>query len=173
MKRFPGIAAIVLVAIFAGQNALAQNFKFAHINSDELIRAMPEYDSATVKLEKQAKELQNALELLTVELNNKADAYQKEMKTLTELVRQTKEQELQDMQARIQTFQTNAQKTLQEQQNTLYQPIFNKADKAIKDVGKEGGFTYVFDVAKGQLLYFDEAKSTNVLALVKTKLGLK
>jgi outer membrane protein len=173
MKRFFGIVVIALLAIFAGQKGLAQTYKFAHINSDELIKAMPEYDSATAKLEKQRKELVNALELLTVELNNKADAYNKEMKTLTELVRQTKEQELQDMQARIQTFQTNAQTTLQEQQTTLYQPIFNKADKAIKDVGKEGGYTYVFDVAKGQLLYFDETKSTNILALVKTKLGLK
>jgi outer membrane protein len=173
MKKFLGITAIALMAIFSGHSVLAQSFKFGHINSDELIKSMPQYDSATVKLEKQRKELLNALELLTVELNNKADTYNKEMKTLTELVRQTKEQELQDMQARIQTFQTNAQTTLQEQQNTLFQPIFNKADKAIKEVGKEGGYTYVFDVAKGQLLYFDETKSTNIIALVKTKLGLK
>jgi outer membrane protein len=173
MKRFLGIAAIALMAIFAGQNIVAQSFKFAHINSDELIKIMPEYDSATVKLEKQRTELVNQLELMTVELNNKADKYNKESKTLTEIVRQAKEQELQDMQNRIQTFQTTAQTTLQEQQVALTQPIFNKVDKAIKEVGKEGGFIYVFDVSKGQMLYFDEAKSTNILALVKTKLGLK
>jgi outer membrane protein len=173
MKRFLGIAAIALMAIFAGQNVVAQSFKFAHINSDELIKIMPEYDSATVKLEKQRTELVNQLELMTVELNNKADKYNKESKTLTEIVRQAKEQELQDMQNRIQTFQTTAQTTLQEQQVALTQPIFNKVDKAIKEVGKEGGFIYVFDVSKGQMLYFDEAKSTNILALVKTKLGLK
>jgi outer membrane protein len=173
MKRFLGIAAIAIMAIFAGQNIVAQSFKFAHINSDELIKIMPEYDSATVKLEKQRTELVNQLELMTVELNNKADKYNKESKTLTEIVRQAKEQELQDMQNRIQTFQTTAQTTLQEQQVALTQPIFNKVDKAIKEVGKEGGFIYVFDVSKGQMLYFDEAKSTNILALVKTKLGLK
>jgi outer membrane protein len=173
MKRFLGIAAIAIMAIFAGQNVVAQSFKFAHINSDELIKIMPEYDSATVKLEKQRTELVNQLELMTVELNNKADKYNKESKTLTEIVRQAKEQELQDMQNRIQTFQTTAQTTLQEQQVALTQPIFNKVDKAIKEVGKEGGFIYVFDVSKGQMLYFDEAKSTNILALVKTKLGLK
>jgi outer membrane protein len=173
MKRFFGIMAIALMAIFAGQSTMAQGFKFAHINSDELIKAMPEYDSATVKLERQTKELQNTLEIMTVELNNKADAYSKEMKTLTELVRQTKEQELQDMNARIQTFRTNAQTTLQESQTTLFQPIFAKADKAIKDVGKEGGYIYVFDSKPGQILYFDESKSTNIMAPVKTKLGLK
>jgi len=173
MKRFLGIAAITLMAVFTGQNVLAQSFKFGHINSDELIKAMPEYDSATVKLEKTRKELINALDIMQVELKNKADAYNKEAKNLTDLVKQTKEQELQDMQTRIQEFQTNAQTQLQDQQVALFQPIYNKADKAVKDVGKEGGFTYIFDVSKGQVLYFDETKSTNIIALVKTKLGLK
>ena len=173
MKRFLGIGAITLMALFAGQNVLAQTFKFGHINSDELIKSMPEYDSATVKLQKQQKELTNALEIMQVELNNKFEAYNKESKNLTDLVKQAKEQELQDMNKRIEDFRTNAQTTLQDQQVALYQPIYNKADKAIKDVGKEGSYTYVFDVAKGQLLYFDETKSTNVIALVKAKLGLK
>ena len=42
---------------------MAQNIKFGHINSDELIQAMPEFDSASVKLEKFRKELINALDL--------------------------------------------------------------------------------------------------------------
>jgi len=173
MKRILGIAAIALVGILLGQSVLAQGFKFGHVNSDELIKSMPEYDSATVKLTKAQKELTNALEIMQVEFNNKYETYNKEAKNLTEIVKQTKEQELADMNKRITEFQTNAQTTLQEQQTALFQPIMNKADKAIKDVGKEGGFIYIFDVARGQLLYFDEVKSTNVTALVKTKLGLK
>ena len=86
--------------------------KFGHINSDELIQALPEFDSANVKLEKFRKELINDLELMSVELNNKSDAYNKESKNLTDLVKQTKEQELIDMNRRIQEFQTNAQTTI-------------------------------------------------------------
>jgi outer membrane protein len=134
---------------------------------------MPEYDSATVKLEKFRKELVNALELMQVEWNNKSDTYQKESKTLSDIVKQTKEQELMDIQKRIQDFQANAQTQLQNKQTEVFQPIYTKVDKAIKDIGKENGFLYVFDVAKGALLYFDETKSTNVMPLVKTKLGLK
>jgi outer membrane protein len=173
MKRFLGIMAIVLVAVFAGQKTMAQNFKFAHINSDDLIKSMPEFDSASVKLERQKKELQNNLESMSVELSNKADAYSKEMKNLTDLVRQSKEQELQDIQARIQAFQTNSQTTLQESWTALVQPIFARVDKAIKEVGKEGGYIYIFDSKPGQILYFDDTKSTNILAPVKAKLGLK
>jgi outer membrane protein len=80
-----------------------------------------------------------------------------------------------DIQKRIQDFQTNAQQQLQNKQAELFQPIVGKVDKAIKDVGKENGFLYVFDISasKATLLYFDEAKSINVMPLVKTKLGLK
>lgn len=170
MKRFTAIAALLIFVVAAGHS---QNLKFGHINSDELIQAMPEFDSATAKLEKFRKELVNALELMTVELNNKNDAYTKEAKNLTDIVKQTKEQELIDLNKRIQEFQQNAQEQLQNKQVELFQPIYTKVDKAIKDVGKENGFLYVFDVAKGALLYFDETKSTNILALAKTKLGIK
>jgi len=173
MRRFISIASLMIILALAGQSAIAQNFKFGHINSDELIQSMPEYDSATVKLEKFRKELVNALELMQVELNTKSEAYQKESKNLSDIVKQTKEQELMDMQKRIQDFQTNAQTQLQNKQTEVFQPIYTKVDKAIKDVGKENGFFYVFDVAKGALLYFDETKSINIMALVKTKLGLK
>jgi len=170
MKRFIGILALIVFMASAGQS---QNMKFGHINSDELIRALPEFDTANANLEKFRQELVNALELMSVELNNKSDTFTKESKNLTDIVRQTKEQELIDMNRRIQEFQANAQEQLQNKQVELFQPIYTKVDKAIKDVGKENAFLYIFDIAKGSLLYFDETKSTNVLALAKAKLGLK
>jgi len=90
MKRFIGITALVIIVAFAGQRAFAQSLKFGHINRNELIQAMPEFDSARVTLEKLNTELQNAAELLQVELNNKYEAYLKDGKNLTDLVRQTK-----------------------------------------------------------------------------------
>ena len=173
MKRIIGIAAISIMIALAGQSTIAQNLKFGHINSDELIQALPQFIVANDSLESFRQELINALELLSVELNNKSDAYQKEMKNLSAIVRQNKEQELVDMQRRIQEFQTNAQEQLQTRQAELFQPVMATVDKAIKDVGKENGFTYIFDVAKGSLLYFDTTKSTDVMALAKAKLGIK
>jgi outer membrane protein len=170
MKRLIGIAAVALCIALPVQS---QNFKFGHINSDELIQALPEFDTATKKLEKFRQELVNQIELMTVELNNKNDAYTKESKNLTDIVKQTKEQELIDLNRRIQDFQQKASEDLQNKQVELFQPIYQRVDKAIKDVGKENGFLYVFDIAKGSLLYFDETKSNNIMALAKTKLGLK
>jgi len=174
MKRTLLIATLIIIVALGGVNLNAQSLKFGHINSDELIQALPEFDSANVSLENFRKDLINALELMTVELNNKSDAYNKESKNLSELVRASKEQELVDMNRRIQEFQTNAQQQLQEKQAALFQPIMAKVDKAIKDVGKENGFIYILTVGQGSsLVYFDETKSTNVMVLAKAKLGLK
>jgi len=173
MKRFISIAPFIILFALAGQSLMAQSMKFGHISSEELIQALPEFDSASVKLEKFRKELINVLELMSVELNNKSEQYNKESKNLSDIVKQTKENELMDINRRIQEFQTNAQQQLQDKQTELFQPVYAKVDKAIKDVGKENGFIYVFDIAKGSLLYFDETKSTNVMALAKAKLGLK
>lgn len=171
INRFAGVALFAVLMIVTGQTASGQNLKFGHINSDELIQAMPEFDSANKQLESFRNDLLNALELMTVDFNNKNDTYQKDLKTYTEVVRQTKEQELIDANRRIQEFQNNAQTQMQEKQAELFQPIYNKADQAIKEIGKEQGLVYVFDI-KG-LLYFDATKSTDILALVKTKLGIK
>jgi outer membrane protein len=174
MGKFIGIVALIVALTLVDQSAFAQNLKFGHVNSDELIQALPEFDSARVKIEKLQKELVNALEIMQVELRNKADAYQKESKNLSDIVKQTKEQELGDIQNRIQEFQTNAQQQLQEKQTELFQPVSAKVDKAIKEVGKENGFVYIFSIGQGTpLLYFDETKSTNIMPLAKAKLGLK
>jgi outer membrane protein len=170
MKRFLAITALVLFAASAGYS---QTLKFGHVNGNELIQALPEFDSARVKLEKTQQELQNTLEIMTVQLNNMNDAYTKDSKNWTEIVRQTKEQEMIDLNKRIQDFQTKAQTDLQDKQVALFKPIQEKVDKAIKEVGKENGFVYVFDVGTGVLLYFDETKSTNIMPLAKAKLGIK
>jgi outer membrane protein len=173
MKRIIGIAVLTIFVALAGQNSMAQSFKFGHVNSDELIQALPEFDSANVRLERFRKELINYLDLMSVEFNNKNEAYNKDSKNLTDLVRKTKEQELVDLQRKIQEFQTNAQTQMQDKQLEFLKPVYERVDKAVKDVGKENGFVYIFDIAKGALLYFDETKSTNVMPLCRAKLGLK
>jgi outer membrane protein len=170
--RFKEIAILMIFIVMTGHNVKAQSLKFGHINRDELIQAMPEFDSALVKIEGFRIELVNYLDLLSVELNNKYDTYKKNSKNLNEIVRQAKEQELNDLNNRIQEFQTNAQTQFQDKQAELFQPVYTKADRAIKAVGKENGFFYIFNTAQGDPLYFDETKSTDITALVKAKLKI-
>jgi outer membrane protein len=132
---------------------------------------MPDYDTAMKQYNAFGQELTNALELMQVEYNNKLDQYVKDSKNLTDLVKANKEQELADMQNRINTFQQQAQVQLQEKQAELLNPIIEKATNAINAVAKEGGYIYIYDVRT--LVYVDTVKSTDIAPLVKSKLGIK
>lgn len=170
MKKVFGVllfAALVLTA----QDGIAQSLKTGHINRDEIIMAMPEYDTAMKQYNAYGQELTNALELMQVEYNNKLDQYVKDSKNLTDLVKANKEQELADMQTRINNFQQQAQTQLQDKQAQLLNPIIEKATKAINTVAKEGGYIYIYDIRT--LVYVDTLKSVNIGPLVKTRLGIK
>ena len=148
------------------------NIKLGHINSQELLSLMPERDSAQAAFERYQKRLADQLDGMQVELNKKYQDFAAEQDNLTDLIKKTKSQEIQDIQTRIQEFQNTAQQEMQKKQNELMQPIIEKAQKAIKDVARENGFTYIFDLATGGILYFSE-DTENIMPLVKTKLGLK
>jgi outer membrane protein len=170
MKKVFGIL-LFAVLVFTAQDGFAQSFKTGHINRDEIIMTMPDYDSAMKKYNAFGQELTNALELMQVEYNNKLDQYVKDSKNLTDLVKANKEQELADMQNRINNFQQQAQVQLQDKQAELLNPIIEKATNAINAVAKEGGYIYIYDVRT--LVYVDTVKSTDISPLVKTKLGTK
>ena len=163
---------VITLFLFSGTAVNAQNYKFGHINSQELLRLMPERDSAEAKVQQYAKELEGELELMNVEYRNKVNDYVEKQDNLTPLVKQTKEQELTEFQKRIQDFTANAEQELQQQNAQLIQPIIQKAEKAIKDVARENGFTYIFDLSRGSVIYFSE-QSEDILPLVKKKLGLE
>ena len=89
----------------------------------------------------------------------------------TDLIRQTKQREIQDMAARIEEFQQNAQKQLQDREQELLKPVIDRAKKAIEEVAREGGYTYILDAGTAAILY--DGGGDDIMPLVKKKLGLK
>ena len=155
--------------LFAGGMS-AQTLKFGHIDVQQLLQAMPEREVAQKAYAKVGADLQAQLATMQKDLTEKSKEYMAQLKTLSEPVRTAKEAEIQSLNQRIQNFQQQAQDNLQKEEAKLFQPVMDKARKAIADVGKEQGMLYVFDV--NGLLYHSE-KSIELLPLVKVKLGIK
>ncbi len=167
MKKTLIAIAICLVAL--GGNAMAQkNVKLGHINSQELMQIMPGRDSVQTVLQKEVADLEEQLKMMQAEAEKRYNDYVANQAGWTDLIRQTKQREIQDMSTRIQEFQENAQKQLQEREAELTKPIIDRAKKAIEDVAREGNYTYIFDGAA--LLYSQD--SEDVMPLVKKKLGI-
>ena len=150
-------------------SSISQN-KFGYIDSQELLMLMPERKTAETEVQEFAKSLEAQLASMTAELQASYEEYQANESTYTDLVKQDKVAEITGLEQRIQTFQQNAQQSLQIKEQELLEPILSKARKAIEDVATEGNFTYIFDKSQGSILYAKE--SENVLSLVKKKLNL-
>lgn len=164
---------IVLVAAliaFSGTAFAQKTIKLGHINSNELMQIMPGKDSAQAILQSEVSFLEEQLTAMQTELQKKSEDFQNNQANWSELIRSTKQKDIQDMYTRIQEFQQDAQEKLQKREEELLQPIIDRAKKAIEDVAKENGYTYVFDAGVGALLY--QQDSDDLLPLVKKKLGL-
>ena len=165
------IAIMVCLLAFGGSTMAQKNTKFGHINSNDLMQIMPGRDSAQTVLQGEVTELEETLKSMQAEAEKRYNDYVANQAGWTELIRQTKQREIQDMAARIEEFQQNAQKQLQEREAELLKPIIDRAKKAIADVAKEGGYTYILDAGTAAILY-DEG-GDDIMPQVKKKLGLK
>jgi len=164
---------LLLVAMLSlSVTAFAQKtVKLGHINSADLMQIMPGKDSAEKAFKEVASIYESELTAMQDELQKKYNDYQERRDQMTDLIRSTKEQELNELGQRIQTYQQNAQQKLQEKEKELLQPIIDRAKQAINDVAKENGYNYIFDTSAGTLLY--QPDSDDIMLLVKKKLGLK
>ena len=166
---------IVLLAFCVlsfGALSQAQNLKFGHINTNELISLMSDRDSAIIKLQAYQNDLVETLEGMETEYNNKVNEYQRKRNEWAPVVVETKERELQELGQRMQQFQQTAQQEMAQMQQVLMNPVIEKAQNAITKVAKANNLVYVFDTSVGALIYFDEAVSLNLLPLAKKELGI-
>src|SRR3954467_7887549 len=120
----------LLAFLFIGFSSFAQQ-KIGHVNSVELLAAMPEKKLADTTLQKFKKSLDDQLKTMQGELQTKYQSYLAKKDSLTEPVRALKEQELQDLNTRIQDFQQTAQDSYEKKLQELYQPISKKAKDAV------------------------------------------
>ena len=165
--------ALITLFLFVSAASFGQaKLKFGHLNSNDLLELMPEKVSAEKTIQDYAKQMETQLLEMQTELEKKYNDYTANQATYSDIVKKTKEDELMNMQQRIQTFQQNAQTELQKKEQELLKPIIEKAQKAISDVAKENGYSYVFDTGVGTLLYWPK-ESDDLLPLVKTKLGIQ
>ncbi|HNX54454.1 MAG TPA: OmpH family outer membrane protein [Prolixibacteraceae bacterium] len=163
---------VVGILMFSASFAKAQAPKFGHIDLQALVQVMPERADAEKKFTAYQKELEDALGVMQKEFQTLYMEYAQKRDSLNETVRKMKEDDLNAKNERIQTYQQNAQQQLQAKQSELLKPVFEKADKAIKEVGAEKGLIYIFDMSSRVILY-NSKESVDILPFVKTKLGIK
>ena len=159
-----------MLLMFAPMATFAQ--KFGHVNSQEIVQAMPEFTKARTDIEALTKQYEADLKSMQGELQKKSEAYEKEQASLPANIKERREKELQDMYQKIQQSYQDNQQALAKEQSERMQAITTKVLDAIKQVGQSGGYVYIMDLTGG-IPYISTTLSTDVTSQVKAKLGLK
>ena len=160
------------VALFVMSGVANAQVKIAHVNTAEILDAMPDKAKAEKSLEKYYGELQSQLETMAKEYQTKMQDYEANQATMSNLVKQSKEKEIVDLQTRITQFQANAENEFENKRAELLKPILDKIQNAINAVGKEKGYTYMLDLATGAAVYVGD-NAVDATKDVKSKLGIK
>ncbi|RDK83008.1 OmpH family outer membrane protein [Marinirhabdus gelatinilytica] len=169
MKHLKLIA--IAIVLFVGTTSLTQaQSTIAHINTQELVEAMPEMKAAQSQLEKLKKTYDTQLKDMYKELETKAKQFDAEAATKTDEENAKRVEQVQGMQQNIQAFNQQAMQDLQKKEVDILQPILDKARQAIQKVARAQGIQYVYDSTPGGGLLLADGK--DLLADVKKELGI-
>lgn len=167
MKRFLSLIAAVLLT---GATVLTAQQKFGYVNSQEILFAMPEVTQMQQAMEQKSNEYRAQLETKYADYEEKYTFLVENQETMMPAVFEQKMQELQSLETTIMNLEEKIQEDLAAYEESLYLPIENKAVAAINTVAQANGYSYVFDLAAGSLVYYPEGD--NITPLVKRELGI-
>ncbi len=168
--------ALALILIIP-MSVAAQTLKFGHIATNEIIPLMPEFTAAQAEMEKLQKTFEDEMKRMEDEFNRKLQELQTANAdgSLPANILERRQKELADISEKSQQYQQDFYQQGQQKQAELINPIYQKIDKAIKEVGDAEGFTYIFNTSATNMPYIpyiNESQSTDVSAKVKAKLGI-
>jgi outer membrane protein len=163
---------VVAVMVMASAGMVSAQ-KVGHINLQELVTLLPDAKKANTDLDTLQSTLLREIDRKTAEIKIKYDAYKADMAkgVMLPSVQKSREDELNNLQTSLQTFQYQAQDDMDKKRQELFKPIITKAQDAINNVAKEKGYTYVLDSSAGTILFSTDGD--DLMPAVKTKLGLK
>jgi outer membrane protein len=160
----------VFCLLFVGINTVSAQ-KFGHMNAGNFLEGLPEVRKADSLLVLYQDTLSNKGKLMLTKFEADYKAYIEEANkgTLPPVQAQQKEAGLQKQNDDLEKYRTEAQQKIELRRQILLKPILEKIDVAVKAVGKENGYTFIFDTSNGAMLFALE--SEDVTPMVKKKIG--
>lgn len=170
MLKTIGTIILSLTCLISTAQDAAQ--KYGHVNSGNLLQQLPEVTKADEALKIIQDSFQNIEKGLLDIFEKEYVAFVKQANAgeLPKLQIQKKQQEFQAKEEEIKSLRNKAQLEMITKRQVLLDPIIQKMQDAVDEVAKEKGFTYIFDIASGALLFANE--SEDIEPLVKAKLGI-
>lgn len=158
-------------AIICGPSTIYAQ-KYGHVNLGNLLTQLPEIDASSTDLEAYRNKLTEEFQQKINLWEKKVQSLQNTMQSLPPKEAKEKEAELLKEQEEIYVEEQQLNQLVLERRNQIMAPIIAKAQAAIVELGKEKGYTMIFDTSITNVLLFvkdADDLTTEILA----KLGVK
>ena len=138
---------IIAIAIFGFGvfNSSAQNAKFGHVDNAKVLEELPTKIDADRELQLYLEDGKKTISDMQLQLERDYQVYLKEADSLSDIIRQMKEKELNEQQQALQFKQESLENNLSIVNSKLYQPIEDNLKKAIKNIADKHNLNYVFE----------------------------
>jgi outer membrane protein len=163
MKKF-----IILLLVLLPMGAFSQEMKIAFVNFQDVFELLPDYGEALTKFETTQAQYAETAKSMETEYQAKYEEYMRIQDTMAENLKLRKQQEIQDIGERYQTFMQQSQQDLEQEYSKLMAPVQEKVLNAIKAVGEEQGYAIL-----NAQVFFHTGPAIDATPLVKTKLGIR
>jgi len=154
-----GALACLLMA--ASVPAIAQQ-KIGYVNSEKILQELPAAKEAKDSLAVIVKNWQGELDMMSRDLQEKYEDYQKKQGLYNDQTKQSEQKKLIDEEQKMNEFKTQKfgqQGELAMQQDRLMAPIKERVFAAIRQIATENKLSFVFDKAGDVLLLYGEPSS--------------
>ena len=164
MKRFILVLVVSLLA-----TTFVQAQKFAFVDTDYILKNIPEYGESQKQLDDMSKSWQRQIETKKGEIEKLYKSYQAEELLLTAEMKQKREEDIVKKEKLLQEFQQSkfgVNGELFKKKQELIQPLQDQIYNAIRDISELGNYMIVFDRAGQTNIIYSNArydKSDDVL----------
>ena len=164
---------IACFTLFAFTAAFAQ--RFAYVDSDYILKHMPEYASAQKQLASLSEQWQKEVDTRYQEVDRLYKAYQADQPLMTADMKKRREAEIVDKEKAAKDFQRSKfgpDGELAQRSSSLVKPIQERVSKAIQAVAEGENLDMVFDKNSEVMMLYANPRY-NKSDVVVTRLGLK
>lgn len=164
---------LTIAALFIASLSFSQ--KFAYVDTEYILKNIPEYEAAQAQLDEISVEWQKEIEAIYAEIDKMYKSYQEEKVLLTEEMKRKREEEIIAKEKEAKDLQKNyfgKDGELFKKRQSLVKPIQDDIFNAVKELATEGNYDIIFDSSGEVTMLFASPKYDRSDEVLK-KLGYK
>jgi|JI8StandDraft_1071087.scaffolds.fasta_scaffold01880_8 outer membrane protein len=159
MKTLLALLTLCIVGIIGTNTASAQNLKLGFVDTEIILKQLPDALEADKKLKEIGMKYQDTLRKFEEDFKAKIESYKKQEAMMTADAKKKEEESLKSLQQTALAYQEDKfgqQGEIIRLRETFMTPIREKILVTIKEVAKEEKMSFVFDKTNPSLLYAEE-----------------